>query len=59
MWLQERLQHTILFLGMIEKWRGNLDKGGSCGALLTDLSKPFDCIVHELCLWHHSFRQRN
>ena len=30
---------------MIEKWRKNMDKGKSCAALLTDLSKAFDCIV--------------
>ena len=27
-----------------------LDNGGSCGALLVDLSKSFDCIVHGLLL---------
>ena len=32
---------------MIEKWRWNLGKGGSCNALLTDLSKAFDCILHD------------
>ena len=31
---------------MIGKWRKNMDKGKSCAALLTDLSKAFDCIVH-------------
>ena len=31
---------------MIEKWRKNIDKGKSCAALLTDLSKAFYCIVH-------------
>ena len=30
---------------MIEKWRRNLDQGGICGALFTDLSKAFDCLV--------------
>ena len=24
-----------------------MDKGGSCAALLTDLSKAFGCIVHD------------
>ena len=28
-------------LVMIEKWKRMLDKGGTCGALLTDLSKAF------------------
>jgi hypothetical protein len=33
---------------MIEKWRKILDNGGHFGALLTDLSKAFDCLIHDL-----------
>ena len=33
---------------MIENWRKSLDHGGSFGALLTDLSKAFDCLPHDL-----------
>ena len=35
---------------MIEKWRRNLDQGGICGALFTDLSKAVDCLVHDFLL---------
>lgn len=35
---------------MIEKAKKILDKGGTFGALLTDLSKDFDCMTHELLI---------
>ena len=35
---------------MVEKWKRMLDNGGTCGALLTDLSKAFDCLPHDLLL---------
>ena len=41
-------QYSII--AMIEKWRRNLDQGGICGALLTDLSKAFDCLVHDFLI---------
>ena len=41
-------QHCLM--AMIEKWRKFLDIGGHAGGLLTDLSKAFDCIDHELLI---------
>ena len=33
---------------MLEKWKSSEDKGKVFGVLLTDLSKAFDCLSHEL-----------
>jgi hypothetical protein len=41
-------QHSLLV--MVEKWRETLDNDGACGALLTDLSKAFDCLKHDLLI---------
>ena len=35
---------------MIEKWRRTIDGGGQVGTLLTDASKDFDCIDHEVLI---------
>ena len=35
---------------MLEKWRKCLDTKCSCGILLTDLSKAFDCLIHDLLI---------
>ena len=32
---------------LIEEWRKNLDNNYFIGAVLMDLSKAFDCIVHD------------
>ena len=39
-------QHALISL--FEKWRNNLDQGRILGALLTDLSKTFDCLPHDI-----------
>ena len=35
---------------MVEKWKETLDKDGLGGALITDLSKAFDCIKNALLI---------
>ena len=42
------MQYSLI--AMIEKWREKMDKGKSCAALLTDLSKAFHCIVHDFLI---------
>ena len=41
-------QHALI--AMIEKARKILDKGGTFDALLTDLSKAFGCMTHDLLI---------
>ena len=35
---------------MLKKWKTAIDNGKTFGALLTDLSKAFDCLPHDLIL---------
>ena len=37
-------------LAMLEKWKSSLDKGKAFAVLLTDVSKAFDCLSHELII---------
>ena len=37
-----------MFLALLEKWKTAVEKGKVFGALLTDLSKAFDCLNREL-----------
>ena len=41
-------QYCLIVL--IEKWRTSIDNKCSAGVLLTDLSKAFDCLVHDLLI---------
>ena len=41
-------QHCLI--AMIEKWKTSLDNKCSAGVLLTDLSKAFYCLAHDLLL---------
>ena len=41
-------QHVLIHL--TEEWRGYLDEDFVVGTVLTDLSKAFDCISHDLLI---------
>ena len=41
-------QHCLI--AMLEKWNLSKDKDESFGTLLTDLSKAFDCLSHDLLI---------
>ena len=42
------VQQCLIIL--IETWKKHIDNKESFGALLTDLSKAFDCVNHELLI---------
>ena len=50
MWVSKRFKYTKLSMGNFEKWKSSLYKGKAFGKLLTDLSKAFDCLSHELIM---------
>ena len=37
-------------LALLEKWKRSIDRGKVFGALLTDLSKAFNCLNHDLLI---------
>ena len=47
--LDKAIAHTVL-TGTNKNMEKKIDKGGKCGELLTDLSKAFDCLLHDLLI---------
>ena len=41
-------QHCLIV--MLEKFKESIDRKECCGALLTDLSKAFDCLSHDILI---------
>ena len=37
-------------LALLKKWKRSIERGKKFGALLTDLSKAFDCLNHDLLI---------
>ena len=37
-------------LSLIERWKNTLDQNGCGGAILMDLSKAFDTVIHDLLI---------
>ena len=50
MWVQKRLQPTVLPVRDARKVKNGVNKGKYVEALQTDLSKTFDCLSHELSI---------
>ena len=46
----QRLSAQHCLIAMLEKWRTSVDNKLIAGILLTDLSKAFDCLIHELLI---------
>ena len=47
-WKNHNIQNSRL--RMIESWKVRLNNGSKVGVIMTDLSKAFDCLSHELLL---------
>ena len=47
---RQGLSAQYCLISMIEKWEKSVDKGKTFAALLTDLSKAFDCLSHDLII---------
>ena len=47
---QELMNAQNCLTYLVETWRKGLDNSNKCGVLLTDLSKAFDCLPHDLII---------
>ena len=50
MWFSQKYSTQYALIAMIEKARKILNKGGTFGSYLTNLSKAFDCMTHDLLI---------
>ena len=49
-WFRKGFSAQHCLLTVLEKWKNAVDKGKVFGVLLTDLSKSFDRLPHELII---------
>ena len=47
---RENYSTQQVLIRLLEEWREKLDKNFIVGAVLMDLSKAFDCILHDLII---------
>ena len=47
MWIQKSFSAQQSLLSILEKWKPAVDNKRVFDALLTDLSKAFDCLSHD------------
>ena len=45
---RQRISAQLCLEAMLEKWKACVDKGKNFGAVLSDLSKAFDCLPNNL-----------
>ena len=48
--LRKKLGTQQCLLALLEKWKRSIDRGKVFGTLLTDLSKAFHCLNHDLLI---------
>ena len=48
MWLRKMLQQATM--PFVQKWKRSVDGGVAFGILLTDSSKAYNCLDHELII---------